>query len=468
MKVYSSDLIRNIAIAGHQGAGKTTLVEAMLFLSGATNRVGRIEDGTTVSDFDEDERDRQLSISNALIPIEHADHKINLIDTPGFTDFQGEVQQAIRATDAVLILVDAVSGPEVGTELAMKFAIDFNQPPIVVINKMDRENANFDRTLDLLRQRFPDNNFVPITIPVGEQADFNGVLGVVTQKAYLDKGDQASDPPADMVDALAEAHLAVVEAAAEADDAYIEKYFETNELTIDEIRDGMRKAARNADLSTVPVFAISANTHGGINTLMEALTVYVQPSSGRRVGTKADIEAEEIEFLNPPQKDDGPFAAYVFKSYTDKYGTMTYFRIFSGSLKTNDNVWNPNTEQEERLGQLMTAQGKEQIQVDELHAGDIGVVSKLRNTHTGDTLTTKDFGRIIPGPAFPTPVYGVAVHPQTQSDSAKIATVLNTLCNSDRTLQWVQDSSTKETVLSFVFIECHMLYTSFCSTVLGP
>jgi elongation factor G len=448
MKVYSSDLIRNIAIAGHQGAGKTTLVEAMLFMSGATSRMGRIEDGSTVSDFGEDERDRQLSISNALIPIEFADHKLNIIDTPGFTDFQGEVQQAIRTTDAVLILVDAVSGPEVGTEMAMKFAADFNQPPMVIINKMDRENANFNRCLNLLRQRFPDNNFVPITIPIGEQADFNGVLGAVTQKAYMGKGDESSDPPADMADLLAEAHLAVVEAAAEADDAYIEKYFETNTLTIDEIRDGMRKAARNADLSTVPVFAVSANTNVGITTLMEALTVYVQPASGRRVGTKVDPESEEVEFLNPPQKDDGPFAAYVFKSFTDKYGTLTYFRIFSGCLKSNDNVWNPNTEQEERLAQLMTVRGKEQIQVDELHAGDIGVVAKLRNTHTGDTLTTKNFGRIIPGPNFPSPVYTVAVHPQTQADSAKIATVLTSLCHADRTLHWVQDASTKETVLS--------------------
>lgn len=447
MKVYSSDLIRNITLAGHQGSGKTTLVEAMLHMAAITTRKGRVEDGSTVSDYDEDERERGISISNSLIPIEYAGCKINIIDSPGFTDFQGEVQQAIRVTDAVIVVVDAVAGPEVGTEMAFRFAHEFNQPIIVVINKIDRENANYQNALNALRERFPDNKFVPIMLPIGEQDGFKGVLGAVTRRAYLGKGDTPSDPPADMLDMLEEAHLVVVEAAAEADDAYIEKYFETNELTIDEIRDGMRKAARNADLNSVPVFAVSAETNVGIAPLMEALTVYVQSSQGRRVGTKNADGSGDIQFLNPPQQNDGPLAAYVFKSYTDKFGTLTYFRIFSGSMKVNDVVWNPNTEQEERLGQLLVLRGKEQIQVAELHAGDIGVVAKLRNTRTGDTLTTKAYNRIIPGPIFPQPVYSIAVHPKTQSDSAKMGQILTSICDADRTLRWAQVSSTRETVL---------------------
>lgn len=448
MRVYESEYIRNVTLAGHQGSGKTTLVECMLFNSGAVNRMGSVTDGTTVSDFDEDERDRQISIYTSLIPIELSDHKINLLDAPGFTDFQGEVQQAIRVTDAVLVLVDAVSGPEVGTELAMHFANDFQQPVIVVINKMDRENANFERTLTLLRERFSDHKFIPVTLPIGSGDSFEGVLNAVTRKAYYGKDGGGQDVPDEYGELIEQAHLEVVEAAAEADDAYIEKYFDTGTLSVEEIRDGMRKAARNADLKTIPVFVTSAEQNVGITPLMEALTVYVQPAAGRRVGVKTDPEAEEVELLNPPQSSDGPLVAYVFKSVTDKYGTLTYFRIFSGSLSPNATIWNPNTQTEERLVQLMTVRGQEQINLDRLHAGDMGVAAKLKATRTGDTLTTKDFDRFVLGPRFLKPVYSVALHPKTQSDSAKLSDVLKTLTDSDRTLQWHSDPATKEAVLS--------------------
>ncbi len=237
----------------------------------------------------------------------------------------------------------------------------------------------------------------------------------------------------------------MVEAAAEADDDYIEKYFSTGQLSVDEIRDGMRKAARNADLLTVPVFVTSGEI--GVMTLMEAFTVYVQPASGRRVGVKESLEAEEIEFLNPPQQDSAPLAAYVFKSYTDKFGTVTYFRIFSGSLKSNSIVWNPNTQSEERVAQLLLVRGKEQLPVDVLHAGDIGAVAKLKNTRTGDTLTTKAFNRFIVSPTFAQPVYSVAVHPKTQTDSTKMGSVLTMIAEADQTLRWHNDPATKETVL---------------------
>lgn len=448
MKAYPSDLIRNVAIVGHQNAGKTSLVETMVFNSGATTRVGRIEDGTTISDFDDDERERQISIATSLVPIEFEEHKINILDTPGFTDFQGEVQQAIRVCDAVIVVVDGVAGPEVGTEMAFRFADEFNQPPLVVINKLDRENANYNRALEALRERFPDHKFVPITLPLGEQSDLRGVLGTVTRRAYLGKGESPSDVPTDYQEAIEAAHLAVVEAAAEADDVYIEKYFSEGTLTIDEIRDGMRKAARNADLLTVPVFAVSATQNVGIFTLLEALKVYVQPAMMRRAGTKVSLNAEEINFLNPPQKDETPLAAYVFKSFNDKFGTLTYFRIFSGSIKSNDLVWNPNTQHEERLGQLLTVRGKEQFTVDVLHAGDIGVVAKLKNTHTGNTLTTKEFNQFLIAPRLSEPVYSVALHPKTQTDSAKLSPLLAQLTQSDPTLRIIHDSRTNETILS--------------------
>ena len=446
MKVYTSDKIRNVAIAGHQGSGKTTIIETLLFLAGVTKRMGSVTDGSSISDFDEDERDRQLSIYNGVVPIEVGDFKVNLIDTPGYSDFQGEVQQAIRASDAVLVIVDAVAGPEVGTERAFKFAEDFNQPIIVAINRVDRENADFYRTLEQLRERFDNHKFVPVTLPIGQESDFQGVMGTVTKKAYFGGDGTKEDPPEDLLETLEAGHMEIVEAAAEADDDYIEKYFETGELNADEIRDGMRKAAKNADLLTVPVFATSGEI--GVMTLLEALTVYVQPSTGRRVGTVENLEEPgEIEFLKPPQSDDGPLAAYVFKSYTDKFGTISYFRIFSGSIKSNQTVWNPNTETDERLTQLMVIRGKDQENVDELHAGDIGAVAKLKNTRTGDTLTTKDFGRFIVQPDFGQPIYAVAVQPRTQADSAKIGQVLTLLTNSDQSLRWRVDPATKETVL---------------------
>lgn len=445
MKVYPSNQIRNVAIAGHQGAGKTTLIENMLFLAGITKRMGSVDEGTAISDFDDDERERKISISNALIPIEYNNHKINLIDTPGFTDFQGEVQQAVRSTDAVLVIVDAVSGPEVGTEMAFQFAENFNQPIIVVINRIDRENADYYRTLEQLRERFSNHKFVPITLPIGQQEAFKGVMGSVTKRVYMGDGEKPEDPPADLADAVETAHLEAVEAAAEADDDYIEKYFESGELSTEEIRDGMRKAAKNADLLTVPVFATSGKI--GTRILLEALTVYVQPATGRRVGLKTSLDAEEVEFLTPPQSDEGPLVAYVFKSYTDKFGTISYFRIFSGKLQSNDTVWNPNTESEERLTQLLVVRGNEQFKVDELHAGDIGAVAKLKNTRTGDTLTTKAFNKFVVQPSFSQPIYTVALHPKSQADSAKIGTVLALLTNADQTLSWRNDPATKEAVL---------------------
>src|SRR5574341_381142 len=206
MRVYETKNIRNVAIVGHQGCGKSSLLEAFLYITGVTTRMGKIEDGNTVSDYDEEERQRQMSINASVVPVEIDDVKVNFIDTPGFTEFFGEVQQGVRVSDAVMVLVDGVSGPEVGTEMAFQAADDFNQPIMVAINKMDRENANFQRTLDQLKERFPDHKFIPVMLPIGEQTDFKGVVNVVTRKAYLNEGKTSSDAPAEMADMVQEAH----------------------------------------------------------------------------------------------------------------------------------------------------------------------------------------------------------------------------------------------------------------------
>jgi elongation factor G len=447
VKEYTTDKIRNVALVGHQGSGKTSLVEALLYNTGAINRLGRIEDGTTVSDWSEDEHSRGISVSTSLLPLEFEGHKINILDTPGYTDFQGEVQNAIRVADAVVVIVDAVSGVEVGTELAWDYAQAFNQPIIVVINKMDRENADFDRTMSDLRESFPDYKFIPVMLPIGKEADFKGVVNLLTEKAYYEAGKDRSDLPDDMADATEEARLILVEAAAEADDELIEKYFEEETLTNDEIREGMRKAARNHELNTVPVFVTSGIKNVGTIPLMEAFVAYISSPEIRRLGVYRD-GSDEIEYMMPPQLDDGDLAAYIFKTINDKYvGTLNFFRIFSGKFSTGETYQNTSSDSAERFNSMMTICGKETENTPVLHAGDIGVVAKLGHTRTGDTISTKGSNFTIVKPEFPDPLYMVALSPRTQADSAKMGTILTSLCDADPTLQWRQDPNTKQTVL---------------------
>ena len=447
MREYTTDQLRNVALVGHQGSGKTSLVEALAYNTGATNRLGRIEEGTTISDWDEEERKRNISLSTSLVPIEFNDHKINCLDAPGYTDFQGEVKNAIRVADAVVIVVDAGAGVEVGTELAMDYAKAYQQPIIAVINKMDRDNADFSNALNSLRESFGDYKFIPVMLPIGQQADFKGVVNLVTQKAYYEAGESGTeDLPGDMADAIEEARLELVEAAAEADDQLIEKYFEEGDLAQEEIRDGMRKAARNHELNTVPVFVTSGTANIGTIPLMEAMIAYISSPSGRRVGiNKPD---GEFDYLTAPQSDDGPLAAYVFKTTTDKFvGTLNYFRIFSGKVDSDHRYYNATREEEQRFGSLIVMRGKEQLNVDTLHAGDIGVVAKLANTKTGDTFSSRDNPIRIVQPEFPDPLYAVAIEPRTQADGAKMGGVLTSLCDADPTLRWRQDPDTGETIL---------------------
>lgn len=447
MKEYTTDKLRNVVLVGHQGCGKTSLVEAMLFNTGAINRMGRIEDGSTVSDWDDEEKARKISISTSLVQLEFEDHKINVLDTPGYTDFVGEVKSAIRVADSVIMVVDAVSGVEVGTELAWEYALEFQQPIIVVVNKMDRENADFDRVLDDLRTTFPKYKFVPVMVPIGKEAQFKGVANVLRQKAYYGAGAERADLPSEMADYVAEAHMALVEAAAESNDELMQKYFDEGELSVDEVRDGMREASRSHLLRTVPVFVTSGTQNVGIVPLLEALIHYTSAPSVRRVGLLRK-GAEKREYLLPPQQDSAPLAAYVFKSTTDKFvGAMTYFRIFSGVISADSRNWNNTAGQEERFGTIMEMRGKEQLPVTRLHVGDIGVVTKLQNTKTGDTFGDKDKEFTLIQPTYPEPLYSVAVFPRTQQDSAKMGTILTSLCASDPTLRWRQDSDTKQTIL---------------------
>lgn len=447
MREYTTDKLRNVAFVGHQGSGKTTLVEALLFNTGALSRLGKIEEKNTVSDWEDEEKERGISLSTSLIPIEFQDHKINVLDTPGYTDFQGEVKNAIRVADSVIVVVDAVSGVEVGTQLAWEYALAYQQPIVVVVNKLDRENASFERTMNSLRENFPEYKFIPVMIPIGEEANFKGVVNLITLKAYMGAGGERSDLPADVEATAKAAHTVLVEAAAEADDALIEKYFSEGDLTFEEIRDGMRKAARDAYLKTVPVFVTSGAKNVGTIPLLEAMVVYVAPPSERRVQVTPHNGGEKT-FLYAPQSDGGPLAAYVFKTSNDRFvGTLNYFRIFSGSLSNDSRPFNSTRSVEERFNSLMVLRGKEQFPATVLHCGDIGVVAKLTQTKTGDTFSSKDNALQISKPEFPDPLYQVALHPRTQADSAKMGTILTSLCEADPTLRWRQDPDIKQTVL---------------------
>ena len=445
MKAYSTDKIRNVALVGHQSSGKTSLVEALLYSAGATNRQGHISESNMVSDWEDEERERGLSLSTSLAPVEFQDYKINILDTPGFTDFQGELKNAILVADSVIVVVDAVSGVEVGTELAWEFARLCEQPIMVVINKMDRDNADFDGVLDQLRGQFDDYKFIPVMLPIGEKAGFKGVGNALTQKAYFGKGEERSDLPAEYADALEEANMELMEAAAEADDELLEKYFEEETLSFDEVREGMRKASRSKELKTVPVFAASATENIGTVPLLEALVAYTTAPAERAIGI---MRGDEEDTLEPPQSDDDPLVAYVFKTLNDRFvGTLNYFRIFSGTISSDGRNINARSGEDERFNALFTMRGKEQFPAKVLHAGDIGVVAKLNDTKTGDTFVDSDASISVAAPDFPAPLYMMAVTPRGQADSAKMGPTLSNLCDADPTLRWRQDGDTRQTVL---------------------
>lgn len=441
MKEYTSELIRNVAMASHSGAGKTMLAEAFLHYTGATTRLGRIEDGTTVADFEEEEVRRGLSLSTAIVPVEYRDHKINLLDTPGYTDFVGEMISALSVADAAIILVDSVAGAEVGTEIAWHHCDVFKLPRLVVINKMNRDNANFAKALQTVRE-ISQIRLLPIQLPWGEKADFKGVLDLMTLKAYPGDGKTAQDIPAEFKDEVETARLELIEAAAEGEDALLEKYLEGQELTAEEIQRGLVRVFQAG--SYVPVFVTAGSAQIGLARLLDAL-IDLCPSpvqANPKVAAGKDGD-EELTC-----SDSGPLAAYVWKTTADPFvGKITYFRVYSGIISSDSRIWNPIKNVEERIGTAHVLRGKETIGVKVFHAGDIGTVPKLSVTSTGDTLCDKGHPLTLPVPQYPNALYRVAVAPKTQADSAKISPTLTRLCEEDMTLSWYQEAATNQTIL---------------------
>lgn len=442
MKEYTSDSIRNVALASHGSAGKTMLAEALLHFTGATTRLGKVEDGTTASDFDEEEVRRGISLYTSVIPIEYKGVKINLLDTPGYNDFVGEVISALRVADSAILLVDSVAGLEVGTEIAWSYCDRFKLPRLMIINKMERENANFQKALASVQEYSSDVRLLPIQLPWGEKAAFQGVIDLLTMKAYKGDGKTAVEIPAEYQSAAEEARIKLVEAAAEGEDALMEKYFEAGELTTEEILRGLRNTMRAGTF--IPVLVAAGGSEIGLAPLLDAILTLL-PSPAEAGGVIAQGKNGE-ETLEP--SDAGPLVAYVWKTTADPFvGKQTFFRVYSGVFTSDSRVWNSTKNMEERVGSVNIPRGKETIPAKTIHSGDIAVVPKLSETSTGNTLCDRSHPVTLPVPEYPNALYRVAVSPKTQADSAKISPSLTRLCEEDMTLSWYMDPATGQTIL---------------------
>lgn len=443
MSQYSVDQLRNIILLGHSSSGKTSLAEALLFNTGVLKRRGLVDDGNATSDYDPEEIRRRISISSTVLPCEYNGIKINVLDTPGYIDFAGEVKGAIHAAEAAIVLVDAVAGVEVGTELVWSYADELDLPRMVLINKMDRENANFEGVMSRLQERF-ETPMVILHLPIGSQDQYRGVVDLVSMKAFIGEKPSPEAIPDALQPAAEEYRAQLIEAAAEGDDELIMKYLDGEELTQEEIISGLRqRVARN---EVVLVTCSSALQNIGTRALMDAVVAYFPSPAARVVAVHRPGSEEVIELKADPA---GPLAALVFKTTADPFvGKLSLFRVFSGSMESDSRVLNASDGSEERVGQLYIVRGKEQINIESVGPGDIGAVAKLNKTTTGETLTLKDAPVVLPEIRFPAPVYSVAVFPKTKADLDKMSSALSRLLEEDPTLKVTRESGTNETIMS--------------------
>jgi elongation factor G len=447
MKVYDAQSLRNVALVGHSGAGKTQLISALLFDAGAVNRLGRVDDGTTVTDYDEEAIARKHTLSSALAYAEWNKVKINFIDTPGMANFLSDARAALRVADAALVVVDAVHGVEVSTEKIWAVAEELEVPRIVVLNRLDRERASLQRSLESLRGVF-GRTIIPIQLPIGEERAFRGVVDLVGMKAWTFATDGSGKPaeapvPADMESAANSAREALIEMVAEADDTLMEKFFEAGTLTQEELLAGLKRGILAGRV--VPMLCVSASANIGMQPLLDAILAYVPPPAERSIKARNGT-GENVEV---PAADGGTATAFVWKTVADPFaGRITLFRVISGSLKSDSTVQNATRGTSERLGHLVLLQGKHQTNVPEIKAGDLGAVAKLKETQTSDTLAEKTVPFTIPPIKFPEAVISYAIEPKSRGDEEKISTALHRLQEEDPTISYNRDPQTKELLLS--------------------
>jgi len=446
MKEYKPDMIRNIGIVSHARAGKTSLTEALLYDAGAIDKLGRVDNGSTVSDYGDDEIKRKTSISSSLCICEWKDCKINLMDTPGYDDFKGEQEAATRVVDSLLIIIDAAMGLEAGTEKAWYRADSYNKPRAVFINKLDKEMAKFEETLQALESL--GGRIIPIHIPIGIGVDFRGIVDLVKMKAFKssDGGKKLEEIeiPDDMQEQVEEYREVLIDAVAETDDELLEKYLDGQELTDVQIATGLRIGT--ATNQFVPAMCGSAYNNLGPQLVLDILASFpspcdVEPTKAKKPGTEEEITLEASE--------DAPLCAFVFKTMTDPYaGRVNFFRVYSGTLSPDSHVYNSTREHEERIGNVSLIHGKKYPEAEKIVAGDFGSVIKLNETFTSDTLCDNDNRSILPPIDFPKPVISMAVAPKTQGDDEKLSTMLTRMSGEDPTFIVRRDAETKETIIS--------------------
>jgi elongation factor G len=445
MKVYDATSLRNVAIVGHGGCGKTQLVSTMLFVAGAVNRIGRVDDGTTVTDFDEEEIARKHTLSSSLAYAEWQKAKINIIDTPGFANFLTDARAALRVAEAVLVVVDAVAGVEVQTEKLWAEAAALGLPRIVVLNRLDRDRASLERALESLR-RDCAREIVPIQLPLGEEKAFTGVVDLVRMKAQMFGADGSmteGEIPSSLTDTAQHAREQLIEMVAEVDEQLMETFFAEGTLTQEQLVAGLRSATMAGKL--YPLVCTSGLHATAIQPLLDAIVSYA-PSPAERDFQTVDRQGADTAVK---AADSAPYAAFVWKTIADPFaGRITMLRVVAGTLKSDATVFNSSRDSSERLGHLLVLQGKTQTHVPELKAGDLGAVAKLKETHTSDVLADKSTNIKIPPITFPEPVLSYAIEPKSRGDEDKISTAMHRLEEEDPSIKYVRDPQTNELLLA--------------------
>jgi elongation factor G len=447
MKDYTPDKIRNVALIGHGASGKTSLASAVLFDGGATGRLTKVDKGNTVTDFEPEEIDRKISISSALCFVEWNGHKINLLDTPGYSNFLWDTRAGLRAVDAAAVIVCGVAGVEVGTEKVWAMVEELGLPRIFGINKLDRENSGFDRTLAEI-QEFFGRQAVPIQIPIGSEKDFRGVIDVLQQKAYVFDKDESGKFKTEAVPAELQAEVErrykdLVEMVAENDEKLMEKYLEKGELTPEEVLAGFRDGVRKHQI--YPVFAVSALLNIGVQPFLDGIAAYV-PSPSDTPEVKVTVNGKEETLKVSP---DSPFAALVFKTISDPYtGRISMMRVWTGKSNPDSTVANPAKEADEKLGGLFFLQGKEQVPAGQAKAGDLIATAKLKVTSTGDTLSAKGAGIVVPPIIFPEPSISFAIEPKTRADEDRISQASHRIMEEDPTIRFERDPDSSQLLIS--------------------
>ncbi|HWQ54550.1 MAG TPA: elongation factor G [Bryobacteraceae bacterium] len=446
MKVYEGKDIRNVGVVGHGDSGKTTLTAGLLFTAGATNRLLRVDEGNTITDFDDDEIQRRISISTAVAVVEWRKTKINLLDTPGYNIFINDTRASLIAADAALVVVDGVAGVEVQTEKVWGFAEEFKLPRALVVNKLDRERADFERTLESIQANF-GRAAVPVQIPIGSERDFTGAVDLIRMKAYTytpdgDGKGKEGEIPANMADAAQKAHEALVEMVAEGNDALMEEFFEKGTLSPEQILEGLRHGVR--EMRIFPVMCASATRNIGTDNLLNFIVDYFPAAVERTV--KAIVNEAEVE---RPVNASDPASVFVFKTIADPFaGRISFFRVHSGVLKNDANLLNVQRGGAERLSHIGSPFGKTIQPVTELYAGDIGAVAKLKETLTGDTLADKGVQQTYPKVKLPEPSIAFAIQASSRQDEDRMGNAVNRILEEDLSLRFYRDPQTKEFLLA--------------------